>query len=224
MGLTIHYELHSDTRSPHEARRLVEELRKNALDLPLAEVGEVVEVHGAACNFELYDFHDPLRWLVCQAGGVFVREGIHYRVEPTHVITFSTSPGKGCEDANFGLATYPGILDIQDPRTGLDRRLRTGLTGWRWSSFCKTIYASGHGIDHFVKCHLSVVAMLDHARELGVLVGVRDEGDFWTSRDLEALVRHAGEWHEGIAAQVREMFGADILSTKASLAAEGAGK
>ncbi len=27
MGLTIHYNLHSDTRLPAEARRLVEELR-----------------------------------------------------------------------------------------------------------------------------------------------------------------------------------------------------
>jgi len=38
MGLTIHSDLHSDTRSPSEARRLVEELRRRALDLPFAEV------------------------------------------------------------------------------------------------------------------------------------------------------------------------------------------
>ena len=166
MGLTIHYDLHSDIPSSREARRLVEELRKKALNLPFAEVGEVIEVHGDACDFEKYDRDNPLRWLVSQAGGWFVKESIHYRVMPKQVIMFSTSPGEGCEDADFGLAIYPSILPIQDPRTGRNRRLQTELKGWCWSSFCKTIYASRHGIEHFVKCHLSVVAMLDHALRL----------------------------------------------------------
>jgi len=224
MGLTIHYDLHSDTHSPREARRLVEELRKKALNLPFAEVGEVIEVHGDACDFERYDRDNPLRWLVSQAGGWFEREGIHYRVMPKQVIMFSTSPGEGCEDANFGLAIYPGILPIQDPRTGRNRRLQTGLSGWCWSSFCKTIYASRHGIEHFVKCHLSVVAMLDHAQELGLLAGVRDEGGFWETRDLEALARQAGEWEEGIAVQMRELFGNDIFTPKQHQQAEGEAK
>jgi len=224
MGLTIHYDLHYDTRSPREARRLVEELRKKAFDLPFAEVGEVVEFAGDACDFEKYDRDDPLRYLVSRAGGWFEREGIHYRVMPKQFIMFSTSPGEGCEDADFGLAIYPGILPTQDPRTGHARRLRTGLSGWCWSSFCKTIYASRHGIEHFVKCHLSLVAMLDHARELGLLAGVGDEGGFWESRDLEALVRQAGEWQEGIAAQVRKTFGDDILVPKRHQEAEGGAK
>ena len=224
MGLTIHYDLHSDIPSSREARRLVEELRKKALNLPFAEVGEVIEVHGDACDFEKYDRDNPLRWLVSQAGGWFVKESIHYRVMPKQVIMFSTSPGEGCEDADFGLAIYPSILPIQDPRTGRNRRLQTELKGWCWSSFCKTIYASRHGIEHFVKCHLSVVAMLDHAQELGLLAGVRDEGDFWTSRDLEPLARQAGEWEEGIAVQMRELFGNDICTPKQHQQAEGEAK
>ncbi len=149
-----------------------------------------------------------------QAGQYVEREGIHYHVEPTHVIAFGTSPGEGCEDANFGLALYPGVMDIKDPRTGCARRLRTGLAGWCWSSFCKTIYASRHGIEHFVKCHPSVIAMLDHAHELGVLGEARDEGDFWETRNLEALVRQAGEWDEGLVAMVKRTFGDNILCPK----------
>ena len=51
MGLTIHYQLKSDTRSPAQARQLVEKLRQRALDLPFAEVGEVVELKGDACDY-----------------------------------------------------------------------------------------------------------------------------------------------------------------------------
>ena len=68
MGLTIHYQLHSDTRSLTEARRLVEELRKRTLDLPFAEVGEVVELKGNACQFDRYGQDHPHRWLLVQAG------------------------------------------------------------------------------------------------------------------------------------------------------------
>ena len=43
MGLTIHYSLKSDADSPMRARQLIEKLRQAALDLPMAEVGEVRE-------------------------------------------------------------------------------------------------------------------------------------------------------------------------------------
>ena len=120
----------------------MEELRKRALDLPFAEVGEIVELKGDACDYQTYDRDDPLRWLAIQAGGWLEREGINYKVMPKHVIAFSTDPGEGCEQANFGLCLYPAVLDITDPKTGLARKLRTGLKGWCWSSFCKSQYAS----------------------------------------------------------------------------------
>ena len=109
MGLTIHYALHSDTRSSKEARRLVEDLRKRALDLPFAEVGEVVELKGDACQFDRYGQDHPHRWLLVQAGQYFEREHIHYSVMPKHVIAFSCDVGDGCEEANFGLCLYPGV-------------------------------------------------------------------------------------------------------------------
>ena len=145
MGLTIHYQLYCDTRSSAEARRLVEELRKRALDLPFAEVGEVVELKGDACQFDRYGQDHPHRWLLVQAGQYVEREHIHYSVMPKHVIAFSAWPGEGCEEANFGLCLYPAVLDITDPRTGRARKLRTELAGWNWVSFCKTQYATRNG-------------------------------------------------------------------------------
>ena len=47
MGLTIHYQLQSASRSPAKARQLVEQVRQKALDLPFKEVGEIVEVNTA---------------------------------------------------------------------------------------------------------------------------------------------------------------------------------
>ncbi len=216
MGLTIHYKLHSDTRSPAEARRLVEELRRRALDLPFAEVEEVVELSGDACDFEKQDREHPHRWLLIQAGQWLVRDDVHYRVMPKHVVAFSCDPGEGCEQANFGLCLYPGVLDVTDSRTGHARKLRTQLKGWCWSSFCKTQYSSSSsagGIPNFLRCHLSVIRLLDHAKQLGILASVSDEGDFWEKRDVRALAREVGEWNEGMAGlvgQLKDMFGADL--------------
>lgn len=42
MGLTIHWKLQSQARSPTLAREQVSQLRQRALDLPFASVGEVV--------------------------------------------------------------------------------------------------------------------------------------------------------------------------------------
>ncbi len=210
MGLTVHYQLHSDVETGKEARRLVEELRKRASDLPFAELGEVVELTGDACRFDAHDRDYPHRWLLIQAGQYVENGNVHYGVKPKHVIAFSADPGDGCEQANFGLCLYPAILNIQDPRTGHPRRLRTGLKGWCWSSFCKTQYASQHGTDHFVRCHLSVVRMLDHAKNLGILASVSDEGEFWDKRDVKALVQEVGEWNEGMAGlvgQMKDLFG-----------------
>jgi hypothetical protein len=213
MGLTIHYQLHSDAKTAQEVRRLVEELRKRACDLPFAEVGEIVDMKGDACRYDAHDRDYPHRWLLIQAGQYVEQGNIHYHVDPKHVIAFSADPGDGCEQANFGLCLYPAILNIQDPRTGRPRRLRTDLKGWCWHSFCKTQYASSPaagGVPNFLHCHLSVIRMLDHAKQLGILSSVSDEGDYWEKRDVKALVQEVSEWNEGMAGlvgQMKDLFG-----------------
>jgi hypothetical protein len=233
VGLTIHYRLHSDTRSAKQARQLVEELRRKALDLPFAEVEEIVELKGDACDYENRDRDDPLRWLLIQAGQFVELDNVHYSVAPKHVLAFSTYPGEGCEQANFGLCAYPGVLNITDPRTGQNRRLLTGFKGWNWGSFCKSQYATQNGLDHFLRCHLSVIRMLDHAKELGILGSISDEGGFWEKRDVAALAREVGEWNEqmaGLVGQLKDMFGGDFQAPIAKfpdfehLEAKGRGK
>jgi hypothetical protein len=228
MGLTIHYSLKSSTRSPTKARELVTWLRGRALDLPFEQVGDLLELSGAECNSALLNRNHPHRWLLIQAGQYIELPasggGQHrYSVPPTHVIAFETIPGPGCEPANVGLCRYPASLEIEEGERYVSgkgyvqsrRRMRTGLSGWRWSSFCKTQYASNSdcgGVPNFLRCHLAVIKLLDQAKLRGMLDSVSDEGDFWENRDITALARGLGEWNQMIAAftgQVKDWFGVD---------------
>ncbi len=55
-------------------------------------------------------------------------------------------------------------------------------------------------MENFIRCHLLVVAMLDQAKELGVLERVSDEGGFWEQRNVKALAEEVGSWNGMIAA------------------------
>src|SRR5450759_1653208 len=200
MGLTIHYELATTGTEAH-ARKLVQQLRQAALDLPLRWVGEVAEFRGDQCDWEQRADDDPHRWLLIQADtqiGLPVtprekREGIRreMNVLPLHIIAIETMPGDGCEPANFGLCKFPS--EISHPDFG---KVQTKLKGWSWHSFCKTHSASDPrcgGLPNFLRCHLGVVALLDEAQRLGILGKVSDEGDFWETRSLERLTKEIGE-------------------------------
>jgi hypothetical protein len=225
MGLTIHYRIRAKSRSATRARELISQLRNRALGLPLAEVGELAEFSGEECDFNPFERGDPHRWLLVQAGEYLSRPRpgggeYSYRVRPTHVIAFSTCPGKGCESANFGLCRYPATIEVRTCPNGSEHQqsLRTGLAGWRWSSFCKTQYASNPecgGVANFLRCHLLVVRLLDGAQALGILDQVSDEGDYWSIRDPQALAQRVGQWNERIAAmagRLKEQLGARVES------------
>lgn len=210
MGLTIHYNLRSAVRTVRETRAQVEQLRQRALQLPMQSISDLVERRGGEADFENCPRDDPHRWLLIQSGAYVSEEApdgqYSYRVAPSHVIAFSTQPGPGSEQANFGLCRNPGTITVPDWRIcGRSRRLRTGCSGWQWGSFCKTQYASDPecgGVENFLRCHLSVVALLDAAREVGFETTVSDEGEYWERRDPEALARAIGEWNEMVAAFV----------------------
>ena len=209
MGLTIHYSLQSASRTPAKARQLVEQLRQKALDLPFKEVGEIVEVNGDTADLDKLDCDDPNRWLLIQAGQYVIRDGRHIRITPTQVIAFSTLPGDGSEEANFGLAVYPKTIEVDG------KKLRTNLGHWSWSSFCKTQYASNPdvgGVENFLRCHLAVVELLDAAAEVGILKEVRDEGDYWEKRDIKALAAEVGDWIAGWAGRLKDSFGDGVAS------------
>lgn len=159
MGLTIHYSLQTNLRSVPQVRHRVNQLRSRALDLPFAEVGPLVVLQGPDCEFKNRERDDPHRWLLIQCGEHLEHDWsgcgtcIH-QLAPSHVIAFSTWPGEGCEPANFGLCRYPGTITVADPRNPQRlQSIRTQRSGWRWSSFCKTQYASNPecgGVEHFL--------------------------------------------------------------------------
>lgn len=215
MGLTLHYKLKAKDAS---ARNLVAALHQKAHDLPFKEVGDLVDLSGDDCDFDQRGKDDPLRWLLIQAQASVSlshlpgeSEYSSRRVSPVRMIAFTAWPGEGCEESNFGLCQYPA--EIVDPRHG---RLKTRLSGWRWSSFCKTQYASDPkcgGVQNFLRCHLTVIAMLEKAKELGCLDGVGGESHFWEQRDVEALVKEIGSWNELIAAfggRLKDVLGGGI--------------
>ena len=221
MGLTIHWNLKADIRTEAAARELVGQLRQRALDLPLASVGEILDLSGRHADYKVQLAESPVRWLLIQAGQYVESGNCHYAVAPQHVIAFQTQPGDGSEPANFGLCRYPAFIEVDDRRPGHSlqkRRLKTGLTGWCWSSFCKTQYASNPacgGVQNFLRCHLSVIALLDFAKSLGIIEGVSDEGNYWEARDVEALAREVGSWNEmiaGFAGQLKDALGANVVS------------
>jgi len=211
MGLTIHYSLRSTTRSGEEARGLVEQLRQRALELPFERVGEIIDLSGDDCDFgKAVD--GGHRWLLVQASRSVERGDRIYSVPPIRLIAFPTLPGKGSESANFGLCRYPRT--IPDPSERGAKQIRTGVSsGWFWSSFCKTQYASNPSagsVENFLRCHLSVVRLLDYAAELDILHEVHDEGEYWDRRDVEALAKTVGQWNAmmaGFVGGIKDLLG-----------------
>ena len=220
MGLTIHYQLGFPATTMRKARQAVEMLRQRCLDLPFSEVGEVLTFVGEECDYMQPNQDADARWLLIQSEGNVncaarterrnrtIPSGgnytLSYRVVPRTVVAFTAWPGEGCEASNLGLRLLPDRIQVRGesgntfwlPTAEADR-------GWTWGSFCKTQYANDPqygGLQHFLQCHLTVIAALDAARELGFGVTVSDEGDFWDKRSVEALAREVGAEDQHLAA------------------------
>jgi len=90
------------------------------------------------------------------------------------------------------------------------------MSGWRWNSFCKTQYASDPkcgGVQNFLRCHLSVIALLDNAKALGCLESARDDGGFWENRNVETLVKEISRWNQMVAAfggKLKDILGGGV--------------
>jgi len=222
MGLTIKYQLSLDgSLSVKEVKAKLNSLRQACLDLPFQEVGPMWDVKGEQCNYEQYrGKEDDLFWCLIQSNGYVKYRvewdclltgpdvdgvGTHHReVTPKRVIAFMAYPGKGCESANVGMRLMPKrqAVEWEDFR-GNKHTTNIKVPGgqkWTWSSFCKTLYATQVSGEHFVHCHLTVIRMLDRAKELGFDVQVQDEGDYWEKRDIPHLLEEANLSAAGIAA------------------------
>jgi hypothetical protein len=189
MGLTIHYKLSVEKRlAGAVARELVERMALYARKIRCAEVGEVMPVEADTPGTFWYvhlERHGErsVRSLPANRGWVV-----------------DVWPGEGCESALFGLCQYPRTT----PHVPFDVSTGAG-SGWVLKSFCKTQYANEHGWPHFLRCHKTIVSILDFWRRLGVAVEVSDEGEYWETRSEEKL-RARLKSYDGLIAAVAGVF------------------
>jgi len=188
MGLTIHYEL----RLPGSIDRdrvdqLLAQLNERAKALPFEAVSEVVPlaepIESRAAAFlrlmgEIISEPHP---------DVIIDPPVDLPEDPPGDVEsgrgFLIDPGEGCEPA-----TVAFLMRAAD-----DQR------EWFWRCHCKTQYASNVSDEHFVKLHVSLITLLDHARDLGIDVTVHDEGDYWEHRDPVRLAVEVGRWNHLMA-------------------------
>lgn len=209
MGLTISYDLKTDLKRPQDVRRLVEAMRQHALDLPFKKVDEVKEFKGSDTGWEEKD--DPDRTLKIMSGAMMIDGVTLCPVPPKHSVLFSTWPGEGCEPAIFGFCLYPTHAKLPSgKKQAIDK------DGWCWHSFCTTQYASdpkSGGVENFVRCHLSVIKMLDFIKQTGLAtVTVEDGSGYWEKRSLDALMQEIGKWNvfvSGAISVFRSLTGGD---------------
>jgi len=193
MGLTIHYDLKSNTRrrKTQSVATIVEGMRQLALDLPFERVDDETKIfEGSRANPDNWqgEAYEAERWLLIQSAAYVsdpADDRYSYRVNPTTIVAFAVYPGPGCEPLNIGLCRYPQTIHKPNPKRGWDlnpREILTKLHGWRWSSFCKTQYANdprSGGMPNFLRCHVSAITLLDRIAKLPTMsVHINDEGDY----------------------------------------------
>lgn len=221
MGLTINWNWQGPP-SKDEAQTVIERLRQRALDLPFESVSEIVHFEGDDARFDRGSQDDEFQWLKIQARQIIWNEGVTTtrNCMPTEIIGFQILVAPGSEPMEVILANYPKTIQITDERTGKVKRLRTERQGWSGRGSCKTQYASDPqcgGIANFLRAHLSVCRMLEHAKDVGLIVEVSDEGGFFENRDIPALVKTIGEWNQLIAGFVGALTDAVGQSVEAPI-------
>lgn len=210
MGLHLCYDLAAPEAS--DARDILERVRRYATSLPFAEVADLTSGRDGRQSWFAAAWYLP----VDEDGRLRPREWepadgqppSMVGVEPIEWLAFRIKPGRGCETAEIGLARHPEtwLVDGEAQATRLDRT-------WRWHHCCKTQYASTVSHEHFRRCHGSLVSLLDHAAEVGMVAEVRDQTGFWDHRDWEAAI-HEVEAMNGVVAGLASAF-ADQLEDPA---------
>jgi hypothetical protein len=109
---------------------------------------------------------------------------------------FLAMPGKGAEAASFGFM----LRTFDDD----------GSREWFWQGWCKPQYASVHGEQHFLDCHLRLVAMMEYAIQAGINVSVCDEGQYWETRDINLLLAELAKMNGLTARMAGRLHDADV--------------
>lgn len=197
MGLHLCFELAvpRDTAMADVVER-VRQLRRVAATLPFDKVGPLVLTAAGQALGDTSETDNPLaNWFRfcahCRLGAHGERTGIRRDLLPD-AVGFAIVPGDYCEGATFGLAWVP-------PKNEDGERLHEEPSVWHWHTVCKTQYASNLGDDHLIRCHTSLVALLDNAPDLGFEVTVRDETKYWQTRDTNVLIAEVAEMNRIVA-------------------------
>lgn len=209
MGLHLCYELAADESADPGA--LLEPVRRFAATLPFDRVSDLVTgpqllQPGYGSDWDLpLDSKGRIR-----PKGWEPDDGNWYgdvTVTATEWTSFRIDPGRCCEPASLGLARHPSTWLVEGERqpTGLDRSRR-------WDDCCKTQVAAAVSTEHFMRCHGSLVSVLDFAASLGLVAEVTDETGFWEHRDWGAALGAVADLYgliAGAVASFRELPGSE---------------
>jgi hypothetical protein len=197
MGLHLCYELAvpRDT-SVAEVIERMQRLYREAVTLPFETVGPLVRVTAGETLGDARDADSSLeQWFrFCSRIGLDPRDPVTgARADRLpDAVGFGVKPGDYCEAATFGLAWVPPSNEDGD-------RLHDEPYIWHWHTVCKTQYASVVSDEHLIRCHTSLVALLDRAPALGFDVTVRDETHYWETRDTGRLLAEVREMNRIVA-------------------------
>jgi hypothetical protein len=176
MGLTIEYQLSARKNwSSVKVRRTLETVADCARHLGCASVGEVQPaLLQAKVTMRWWKSTDRKlsKWILADEGWVTILD-----------------VGEGCQPLALALCKYPQYI----PRWHRKRwhyDVPSGFpAGWTFSWFCKTQFAGQHGGAHFIRCHKTVVNLLDFCGKAGLKATVRDDAGYWENRDEAALLK-----------------------------------
>jgi hypothetical protein len=176
MGLTIHYKLSTEEDWPSEkVREWLEIMADYARHIGCASVGPVVP------SYEEMEVTKRLH----KAGRGYSTRYVDIHAEEGWVLIIDV--GAGCQLLALGMFKYPRQWRCQQGSSS-HRWYPTKITPeWQFDWFCKTQFAGKHGPAHFIRCHKSVISLLDFCRKAGLKVTVRDEAGYWEKRDEAEL-------------------------------------
>ncbi len=193
MGLTIHWTIEYRGKREQLAQK-IQQIRNKCLDLPFEKVGEVKVVKitkdtwatynrlQQECSYpnntdENLERRDEIlekdfgitTWEMIEANHYWRdKKLIDCSGKPTTLIGLYLYPGIGCEDSSLNFYKRGNRYVCQ--------------------SFCKTQYA-----EHFVRCHLLVIQLLDMLKAEGFELNVSDAGEYWQTRDIKVLAKNINE-------------------------------
>lgn len=192
MGLTLHHRFYAPASLTLDAAKSIID-RWYAIAERFAAQGrveQVLPISDEAADLERW----ATIWKV-QPHPDYQESSLGVQVPPLDGWVFPIEVGSDCELLWIGLCRYPETVN----HSGRDLPTELG-EGWRFTRSCKTQYASLHGWEHFRRCHVAAVDLLQAGRQLGVSVKIEDEGGYWPECNETNLRRELTRMNQVVAA------------------------